>query len=302
MTTIGYYYYYFFILCLLYNFPFVNSQEKCPLCPLYYCPATDSCVPLNPLPNQTCSCPWLINQCSCLLYKDSFNCSKSINNCLWIGCRCIPNTNPLCLSCPADHLNILTLGISVGVGVVLSLIMGCIFKLVSCPLKPGPRKRLLFHLIFNLFSLGSSGLVNYCTQVFIHTQYSSKISLLVCSSVECLFLILSWFSCIALPSQSGKLKRDSDLDSCQQRCVIRAYYIYYGTYLYCVGIWIFAYIELNSLLSGYLLWNVGLLLRLAPFALLLVERIGTCIYNCGAQVGGAVNPLFTHNNSYEELK
>jgi len=295
LTVVGYYNFIIILCCLLYNLPFVLSQ--CNTCPVAYCPATNNCVS----PNQNCSCQWKVSQCGCLLYTDSTNCTKSLSDCTWVGClgKCIPNSPTLCLSC-TDTLNILHMGIAIGVGLALAILSSIIIFLFTRRIQ-SVRRRMLFHVFFNLCSLGSSGLVNYCTQVLIPTQYASKITLLVCSSVELLFLIFSWFTCMALPSQTGKIERVDVLDSCSKSCVVKAYFLYYGCYLYCVGIWIYAYLELNSLLKGNLFWEIGLLVRLGP-VLLLIERIGSCIYNCGAEVGGAVNPLFVKKNSYEELK
>jgi hypothetical protein len=164
-----------------------------------------------------------------------------------------------------------------------------------------PIKRKIFHFIFNVCSLGSIGLVNFTVQAYLKTQYASKIGVLVASSLECLFLLCSWFTCVAVPSTTGKMERSLNLDNCSMKFVVYSYFIYYLCYLYCLGLWIFMYMELRGIMQEYLLWDVGLLIRLVPFALILVERLVKCVKNCGVNVGMSGNPLFGQKSSYEEL-
>jgi hypothetical protein len=210
--------------------------------------------------------------------------------------------NPNCVSCP-DTLELFPLELALGIGLPLAIIFVPIL-LRKCLPNVGPTKRWIFHVIFNICTLASSGILNYCTFFYLPTLYASKLCCLVGAATECFFLLSSWAACFALPSATGKLKRSGSLDSCSKKYVFHAYFIYLACYLLCVGLWSFAYVELTHLLgdSPFYLWYIGLLIRFLPFVFILLERIVNCVRACGVEVGAAVNPLFTSHSSYEELK
>jgi len=305
-----YLHYYYLILCFILCFVVneVNSQlpplQTCLSCGIAYCPETGKCV-ISSF-NNTCLCSFPKTQCHCMAKIDPFNCTSTAN-CTWLSCTqsCVPtNTvgkSPICLSCP-DTLDLFPLQLALGIGLPLAIFFVPIL-LRNCLPKVGPIKRRIFHVIFNICSLGSSGILNYCTFFYLPTLYASKLCCLVGAATECFFLISSWAACFALPTKTGKLKRSTSLDTCSKKYVYHAYFVYLACYLLCVSLWAFAYTELTHLLgnSPYYLWYIGLLLRLLPFVFIVLERIVSCVRACGVEVGASINPLFSHS-SYEELK